>query len=250
MSHDRKPKQRYLNEALSKEYRQIDEMRRANRIAIIAILLSTLLSLASILIGMGAQRRASRAEETVELSRVETGVVATNIIGKTLDSTWRPWVKPLSEWTTYVGVEREVPFANKFRHVPSVGASMNVINTYPIKNLFPGSEAAQFKERTREHINDIHIVAFADHPSQSDFKVQIGIGLPTEAANILISRLETNMPDPKLVEYTRQSQFLPPDTVTLTDHEKWALNFADLVGTVNVLWIAQAEEGLKPSVGK
>ena len=225
-----------------------------NHLQKIAIFVSVLLALFSVVMGQGAERKADKAqegtarvEETVRLSRVETGKLAVNLFGKTPDDAWRPWIDRLSPVTTYVGVQREVRFPNKFDHPPSVATAFNVIAMYGLKELFLPREIALFSDRTRGHLTDIHVVTFCgNNPSESGFEMQLGIGLPSEAAQVLVTKLAQAKPDMALINEQRKIMNLP-QVATLDENQTWVANFQQFVGALDVIWIAQAQENANRS---
>src|ERR1700691_5437008 len=88
---------------------QIEVQRKGNLIQVIALIVTSALSVISLVKGVGALHKAEHAEQAVRLSRVEMGKLQVNVFGETPDNSWRPWILRISDVTTYVGVQRRVP---------------------------------------------------------------------------------------------------------------------------------------------
>jgi hypothetical protein len=81
------------------------------------------------------------------------------------------------------------------------------------------------------------VVSFVDSPTEKDFVLEVGIGLPTDAANSLSNFLLRNPLSAPVVDNMREYRQLKDETPD-TD-ERWMANFYRSVGTFGVSWIAQ-----------
>lgn len=185
---------------------------------------------------------ANTARETVDASRVEIASTTTNLNSENSTEVWQPWFHQVSERTAYIGLKRSVRFSKPFSHIPKVTSSLSLIDVTNIATLFKGLDAAATILKDKEiekRLADLHLVTFPEYVHETDFMLNVGLGLPMECAKVLEHHLRTRPISPIPEDEILHLLGRPTASGSLTEREKWMLNFYHVIGTLNVSWLAQ-----------
>lgn len=212
-----------------------------DQLKLVSMLGSGVLAIASLIVSNQAQKSASRAEQTVDASRVETGWVTSNSNGRDFGHPWRKWESYPEKRTAYVGIQRNVVFTKPFKKIPRVSTAFSLIDTKPLDSVLPALGDKNIDKDTARRLHDIHVITDSGDVSENGFVVFVGIGLPTEPGEYLGHLFLTAPPDSQLVERMEMGQ-LDSAHGSLDLDEAWMVNFFKIIGTINVSWIAQAPE--------
>jgi hypothetical protein len=181
------------------------------------------------------------AKREIASTRVESGSVESNSNGPELSTPWEPWESRITERTTMVGVQRRVRFGKSFRNAPRVITALTLINARSLEEVLRDLGHSPSESEARR-LRQLHITASAGAPSQDGFVLYVGVGMPSEGADVLIRTLQRAPVNQADLEIHRRFSKLDPKSDTLTASERWMMNFYSLVGTVEVIWIATANE--------
>jgi hypothetical protein len=214
--------------------------------------------LATFLISLLSLALSSRTQGTVaqaDASRVEIAELPSNSNAGDQQNPWRAWQDPVSATTLYVGVRRRVEFKRPFTNIPRVGTALGVVNVYPMNERLmelgfvlpkepPSSDPVALSYRTSDaptvrRLRDFHVVTYADGEDEKGFWLKVGVGLPTNAGEFLVSVLQKRQPPVGIIQGMRGYGQLRGDSDLLTPDERWLVNFYTLVGSFNVTWTAQ-----------
>jgi hypothetical protein len=213
-----------------------------DRIKLTSVLATSAIAIASLVVSTLAQRSANRANQTVDASRVETAWVTSNSNGRGTGDAWQPWVYTPDETTVYIGLRRNIVFAKPFTKVPSVSTAFSLIDTESLDNILPGLGDKKIDKDTSARLHQIHVITDTDAVNERSFDLLVGIGMPTTPGQYLRHVLSTTTPDAHLVERMKGMGQLDARHSNLDPAESWMVNFFNIVGTINVSWIAQASE--------
>jgi hypothetical protein len=94
-------------------------------------------------------------------------------------------------------------------------------------------------EHLLARLRELHVVSFVETPTERDFVLEVGVGLPTEPGKRLSSVLLQRPLSTALIDDMREHRQLKgeaPDS-----DERWMANFYSMVGTFGLSWTAQAK---------
>ena len=202
-------------------------------IAAVSLLVSTLLAIAA----LGVSKK---VDKTTAATRIELGHFASNWNRPDYDRPWRLWVQPLPK-VTYVGVQRQINFEGAFVNAPNVVTALAVVDIAPFDEII---KKTGYAVGTKNILTDFQVVSFADDVNSKGFTLCVGIGLPSEIATKLDKYLRSKPVDTKEVDLMRDYATLKAAAVpgALTPDEQWLMNFSTEVGSIDVTWIARAED--------
>jgi len=228
-------------DSLDLALRELAEKRRSNNVALIGVALTFVISLTSLVWNARNQRDTERtSSEMLEISRVENGDVVTNT--NDLLHPWVPWIDTVSEETIHLGVSREIIFTRPFRRPPHVTIGLRGLDFPDMPTVLRQLGYTTLGTGVEERIRHIHLTTDVADVTTNGFKLMIGIGLPTDAAQFLKIRLQdTATVNQKVIADMRIAGMLENHN-NLTSDEVWMSNFYVRIGTFQASWIAQADE--------
>jgi hypothetical protein len=225
-----------------KDRLELREKRRQNHISILSIAATFAIAMTSLLWNARIQKQATTTSDAVETSRVENDEVKSNSNANDFHNPWRQWQESVSPSTVYLGIERVVPFQRRFRSAPQVTLGMSLIDVPPMDLILFRFGFKPAEPKMSERIRHFHVVTKVADVTREHFILQLGIGLPTEAAKVLVEPLSAPLNlavDREFIDNMRLYRELENRSDSLTPGETWLINFYRIVGTIDVTWIAQ-----------
>jgi hypothetical protein len=214
---------------------------------LISIAVTFAIAMVSLVWNATIQKQATQTSNVLETTRVENGEVLSNSNAGDFHSPWRQWGHAVSHMTMYIGIERDVKFERPFRINPEVTLGLSLIDRAPMDLVLSRIGFQQKDPMMSERLRHIHVVSQVGGVTKDHFIVQLGVGLPTEAATVLLGSIERAV-DTKANKvlldnmrlYGQLENRVDPD---LSPGEIWLINFYKTVGSFKITWIAQASEG-------
>jgi hypothetical protein len=227
-----------------KDELELIEKRRQNQISAISIAVTFVIAIVSLLWNARIQRQTAQTSNVLEMTRVENGEVISNSNGSDFKNPWRQWEESVSDTTVYLGIERFVNFDRHFENPPDVTLGLSLIDLSPMDVVLSRVNFKPQDPLMAERIHHVHVVTQVAGVNRDHFIVQIGVGLPTEAARALAPPLtrELDARDRDFIEHMRRFRQLENRSDRLNPGEIWLINFYRIVGSFKVTWIAQAAE--------
>jgi hypothetical protein len=219
-----------------------ERWKTADVLQVISIVATIILSLVSLVLSTSANKNSQATQSTVEASRVETGDVTTNSNDTDLNETWTPWEFPVSTQTTYVGVQKKVRFGRPFQNNPQVMTALKLVNLRSLIDMMHELKYTPKSQNEETRLRELHIVTQTGTITPNGFILQIGVGLPTEAAKHFVTYLQENKIDPEVEAIMRRYRKISPKSQGLSVEERWMINFYSTLGTLDVSWLAQVNE--------
>lgn len=215
-----------------------------HRVQLVGIWVGAIVAVVTAALSMFASMSAKEMAAGV---RVEIETTSTSTHPRQGEPAWKPWVAPITDHTTYVGLQRRVAFRKPFMHVPAVHAALALVQVEPLERMLSrigysppigGTAEGDIADR----LAGIHVLCFAEKPTPHDFQLQIGVGLPRHAGRFLVKHLKTASPNAKIFEMMRDAGHFRPGASlnNLSGDENYSLNFGVFVGALDATWIATA----------
>src|SRR5258708_390306 len=155
---------------------------------------------------------------------------------------WVPWIDTVSPITIHLGVARDIKFERPFRNPPHITLGLRGLDVADMTLVLARLGFKPGTPRLAERIRHVHVTTDVGNVSPTGFRMLVGIGLPTEAAQFLQRELQSaDLVDREVVAGMRTAGMLQNHDV-LTPDEVWMTNFYTTIGTFQVAWIAQAKE--------
>ncbi len=227
-----------------KDELELIEKRRQNQISAISIAVTFVIAIVSLLWNARIQKQTAQTSNVLDMTRVENGEVISNSNGGDFKNPWRQWEESVSDTTVYLGIERFVNFERHFENPPDVTLGLILIDLSPMDIVLSRLNFKPQDPIMAERVHHVHVVTQVAGVNRDHFIVQIGVGLPTEAARGLAPPLtrELDAKDGDFIEHMRRFRQLENRSDGLNPGEIWLINFYRIVGSFKVTWIAQAAE--------
>ena len=166
------------------------------------------------------------------------------------DLNWRPWKEFPADSTAYIGLERQVAFVRPFDSPPEVLTMFRLVNVHEATDVIDviRGKDIDYDSRTElqaftahgidSRLRMLHIICDVRDVTKDGFKLQIGIGLPSVLAKALDKRL-TLEPNTELVDSLFKSGDVTIEPSKYSESDKYMANWHEIIGTVNVAWVAK-----------
>jgi hypothetical protein len=158
---------------------------------------------------------------------------------------WRPFKYGFGTKTGTLGIHRQVKFKAEFAEEPQVKCSLMAINLANLRKVVTGLGYVPSKDFGDDDGLDFTSIRVDTSGIQKDrFDLVVSIPLRQKVIAFLENQLSKKalLDESIATEKNRDDEIQNP-YATLRDDEIWMINFQNVVGTFDVMCIAQASDG-------
>lgn len=161
-----------------------------------------------------------------------------NTSGSDCGLRWEPWQHNVSRITAYIGVKRRIKFRSAFQNPPKVISNLKLINLRSLDLVLKDLGYKPENENETDRLRQLHVLSNVEQVDNEGFIMIVGVGLPARAGDELARHLQKDPPKESTIDdvigFASSCQQQPQDN--------WMLKFYESIGTIEVSWLAQANE--------